>query len=417
MRKLRYLFSTKRSAADRSSVEAVGFLRRSPLFDPVWYRQAYPDLRDARIDLARHYIEHGARERRNPHPHFDTKFYLERYPDVAAANMNPLVHYIKYGAKEGRIAYPPSDAARQVEPQNESEAAAPHIAHGDELFKEDEQGVLPNGFQYAAYAAHNPDVQAQTGNDGRRLFEHWQNFGCKEDRTPFGYFPYRSRSVSPSFWSRRDAITYFGFFDAQSGLGSAARGYRSALLEAGYAVSSVTVANEGGGFKTAPVAGDQDAGATPCRRNKVNIFHLNADMLQKFFGENRHHLLNDSFNIGIWAWELAHFRPDWASAFGALDEIWVPSEFCRAAIATISPIPVITIPHVVPIPGKDDLLRAPIFVRQNTPLSSAASSTSAASSSAKTPRWRSAPSSPRLATAATSCSSSNITAPIIILSK
>jgi GT2 family glycosyltransferase len=46
--------------------------------------------------------------------------------------------------------------------------------------------------------------------------------------------------------------------------------------------------------------------------------------------------MDDSFNIGIWAWELAYFREDWASTFGALDEIWVPSEFCRRAIAPVS---------------------------------------------------------------------------------
>ena len=71
--------------------------------DPVWYRRTYFDLRDTPIDVARHYLEHGAAEGRNPHPLFDTNFYLEQEnPDVVAAGANPLVHYITYGAKEGR---------------------------------------------------------------------------------------------------------------------------------------------------------------------------------------------------------------------------------------------------------------------------------------------------------------------------
>ena len=70
--------------------------------DPVWYRRTYFDLRDTPIDVARHYLEHGAAEGRNPHPLFDTNFYLEQNPDVVAAGANPLVHYITCGAKEGR---------------------------------------------------------------------------------------------------------------------------------------------------------------------------------------------------------------------------------------------------------------------------------------------------------------------------
>jgi GT2 family glycosyltransferase/glycosyltransferase involved in cell wall biosynthesis len=343
-----------------SLVKEAALLRNSSWFDQTWYRQTYPDLRDAKIDIARHYLEYGAKERRNPHPRFDTKFYLDRYPDVAASNMNPLVHYIKHGAKEGRIAHASVNPGA-VEAVKKA-FSAPVRSEVPTVQSEDiELSALPNGFQFAAYAAHNPDVHAQIGGDGLRLFEHWQKFGRKENRTPFGYPPYRSRTIGPSFWSRSNAITYFGFFDAQSGLGSAARGYRDALLEAGFLVSSVTVANEGRGFTTSPDVSNPNPQSTPAGGDKVNIFHLNADMLQNFFNADREHLLNDSFNIGIWAWELAHFRTDWASVFGALDEVWAPSEFCRAAIANISPIPVITIPHVVRVAEKGDLLPRAYF--------------------------------------------------------
>lgn len=81
-------------------------LRSSQLVDPIWYREAYADLRDVPIDAARHYLEYGAAEGRNPGPDFDTNFYLEQNPDVLAAGMNPLVHFLRHGESEGRLPLP-----------------------------------------------------------------------------------------------------------------------------------------------------------------------------------------------------------------------------------------------------------------------------------------------------------------------
>jgi glycosyltransferase involved in cell wall biosynthesis len=94
--------AAKRSQAAARLAEEIELLHDSPLVDPVWYRQTYPDLRDTPIDVARHYIKHGAAEGRNPGPLFNTRFYLDKNPDVAASSMNPLVHYILHGEKEGR---------------------------------------------------------------------------------------------------------------------------------------------------------------------------------------------------------------------------------------------------------------------------------------------------------------------------
>jgi len=95
---------------DLGKFKAIGrsikILRNSPLLDPIWYRQTYPDIGGMSIDVARHYLEHGAGEGRNPSPLFDTKFYLEENPDVAARGMNPLLHFILHGIKEGRNPHP-----------------------------------------------------------------------------------------------------------------------------------------------------------------------------------------------------------------------------------------------------------------------------------------------------------------------
>src|SRR5471030_1724698 len=95
-------FISKNNWAPADSLtKAIVLLRQSRFFDPGWYRLNYPDLRDNPIDPARHYLEHGAREGRNPHPLFDTQFYLKQNPNVALSCMNPLLYYILRGAKDG----------------------------------------------------------------------------------------------------------------------------------------------------------------------------------------------------------------------------------------------------------------------------------------------------------------------------
>lgn len=78
-------------------------LRKSKLFDGIWYNQRYPDVSARKMDPVRHYLEYGAKEGRDPGPAFSTSGYRARYPDVEEAGINPLVHYLKYGRKEGRI--------------------------------------------------------------------------------------------------------------------------------------------------------------------------------------------------------------------------------------------------------------------------------------------------------------------------
>ena len=108
------IFSSRNAKAAKRLAEEIEILHKSPLLDPVWYRQTHLDLRDTPVDVARHYLEHGAAEGRNPHPLFDTNFYLEQYPDVAASGINPLVHYMRYGANEGRLPNPLFDTGWYV---------------------------------------------------------------------------------------------------------------------------------------------------------------------------------------------------------------------------------------------------------------------------------------------------------------
>ena len=68
---------------------------------------------------------------------------------------------------------------------------------------------------------------------------------------------------------------------------------------------------------------------------------------QRIVLNGRQRLLDDSYNVGIWFYELAAFPAEWAAVFGAFDEIWVASAFCRDAIGAISPVPVTVVPMPV----------------------------------------------------------------------
>jgi LmbE family N-acetylglucosaminyl deacetylase/glycosyltransferase involved in cell wall biosynthesis len=78
-------------------------IRKSELFNEVYYLQNNPDVRQEGLNPLEHFILHGGYEGRNPSPDFDSTFYMSQYPDVADSQMNPLLHYLLFGIKEGRI--------------------------------------------------------------------------------------------------------------------------------------------------------------------------------------------------------------------------------------------------------------------------------------------------------------------------
>ncbi|MFZ8332607.1 hypothetical protein ACO1L0_14570, partial [Staphylococcus aureus] len=68
-----------------------------------------------------------------------------------------------------------------------------------------------------------------------------------------------------------------------------------------------------------------------------------------------HGMFDDAYNIAVWAWEMAAFRPDWYTAFGPVDEIWTNSRFEMESIGAVSPVPMtqIKLPvEVVPADGR-----------------------------------------------------------------
>lgn len=81
-------------------------IKRSGLFDPVYYLLNNPDVLAADIDPLEHFVKSGWKEGRNPSKYFNLNFYLNSNPDVESLQLNPLVHYIRYGKTEGRLPLP-----------------------------------------------------------------------------------------------------------------------------------------------------------------------------------------------------------------------------------------------------------------------------------------------------------------------
>ena len=77
-----------------------------PEFDRAYYLARQADVREAGLDPLKHFLEHGWRERRDPHPLFDNFYYLNRNRDVASARLNPFYHYLTIGRAERRRANP-----------------------------------------------------------------------------------------------------------------------------------------------------------------------------------------------------------------------------------------------------------------------------------------------------------------------
>lgn len=96
----------KNKLREQKLQQDVTLILASEFFDSDWYLQTYPDVKEAGIHPAEHYLKYGGKEGRMPGPLFLGDLYLERYPDVAEAEINPLLHFVKFGVEEGREASP-----------------------------------------------------------------------------------------------------------------------------------------------------------------------------------------------------------------------------------------------------------------------------------------------------------------------
>ncbi len=81
-------------------IRDYNLIKKSDLFDSEYYLSQNEDVKNAKMDPIKHYLQFGWKEGRNPSAKFDGNEYLNKRPDVQVAGICPLVHYIKFGKDE-----------------------------------------------------------------------------------------------------------------------------------------------------------------------------------------------------------------------------------------------------------------------------------------------------------------------------
>jgi glycosyltransferase involved in cell wall biosynthesis len=139
-------------------------------------------------------------------------------------------------------------------------------------------------------------------------------------------------------------LNVIGYFGSPTGVGQSARALARAAEAAGLPVARIDAGA---------------AGALPPSRDlfAVNLFHVNADGAASIVETCGPTLHRGRANVAYWYWETEDFPDRWRDRFAYFDEIWVASEFCRAAIARPAPIPVVVVPPAVMV-GRADAVNA-----------------------------------------------------------
>lgn len=142
----------------------------------------------------------------------------------------------------------------------------------------------------------------------------------------------------------RHGVGVFGFFHAEIGIGQSARRSALSFKANDYPISCHSIPLPGSLEERVRFDASLDLG-TPF---DTVLLHLNADTLTEVAPTFPEGLLERRRAIGFWHWELPVFPARWASAFDLVDELWAPSLFTAASIATATDKPVHVVPHAIP---------------------------------------------------------------------
>jgi glycosyltransferase involved in cell wall biosynthesis len=137
------------------------------------------------VDALDHFLYYGFQEGRCPNPYFDPLWYLDAYPDVRESDVQPLLHYAIFGDMEGRQPSAKFDTAwyrskYRVPPNHGA------LAHYLKNRFTGRFSPVPE-FDVDFYVKQNPDVAAA----GVDPFEHFVGHGYRENRNPSTEFDIR----------------------------------------------------------------------------------------------------------------------------------------------------------------------------------------------------------------------------------
>ena len=165
-------------------------------------------------------------------------------------------------------------------------------------------------------------------------------------------FASKSRDVSAAVRNLPLGVNVAGYLSTESGMGEAARASIRSIEAAGIPFVLTNVQSK---LRRQDLTFTTFTDASP---HPFNLIHLNGDNMAAFAAARGRGYFRDRYTIGYWFWELSRWRDDWMDGFNHVDEVWVASEFTRACLADVSPVPVRTIPLPFVLPEPPALGRA-----------------------------------------------------------
>ena len=149
---------------------------------------------------------------------------------------------------------------------------------------------------------------------------------------------------------RPHGVNVVGFLRGELGIGESARLLVGALHAAGIP------------FRTVPVdqhlASRQGVDVTDTGGSTVfdtTVICVNAD-LTPAISRSVPELVDRSYRIGMWYWEVEDFPPTQHGGFDLVDEVWVATDFVRRAVEPHSPVPVRIVTPPLPQRGAEPTL-------------------------------------------------------------
>jgi glycosyltransferase involved in cell wall biosynthesis len=133
-----------------------------------------------------------------------------------------------------------------------------------------------------------------------------------------------------------NGLNVIGYLRDATGVGESARAYLRALGEQGFPVACTLLHSNS--------RQQEDISALSLPRGNpygVSLFLANADQVPLVYDKLGPEFFVGKYNIGYWAWELAHFPTKWFDRFAYFDELWVGSSFVQTALSRLSPVPAV----------------------------------------------------------------------------
>nr|MCW2729120.1 glycosyl transferase group 1 [Aeromicrobium sp.] len=144
---------------------------------------------------------------------------------------------------------------------------------------------------------------------------------------------------------RSEGVNVVGYLSGELGIGESARLMLSAIDAGGIAHTTVAVTKHLRSRQTAAYRS-----ASSDQLFDVTLLCVNAKETPSVVASVAA-VAKGSYRIGMWYWETEDFPSGQHKGFRHLDEVWVATDYVRAAIEPHSPVPVRTITPPLPQPG------------------------------------------------------------------